>query len=80
VVGLVERFDESMELLAREFGWRSSRCVVVNRTESRPALAEIPAETIELIAAANALDMALYERAQESFADRIRSAAPVGAP
>jgi hypothetical protein len=80
VVGLVERFDESMDLMAREFGWTVTGYPVVNRTKSRPSVETIPSEAIELITAANAFDLVLYERAQELFAARVGSLSPAGAP
>jgi hypothetical protein len=70
VVGLTERFDESLLLLRRAFGWRNVRYVSTNvapdHGRSRP-----PPETVELIRERNRLDLELYAWAARRFDARI---------
>jgi hypothetical protein len=70
VVGLTERFDESLVLLTRTFGWARSAYRSRNVTKSRQ---EIPPETIELIERHNVLDAELYRHACERFERDVRS-------
>jgi len=69
--GLVERFQDSMALLSYTFGWNPlaeySNLMIGSRQLKQDQLAP---EVLEMIAHRNALDLALYEYAQELFADR----------
>jgi hypothetical protein len=67
VIGFAERFDESLALLTRAFGWRWMLYRRVNLTPNRKPRSEIEPETLELIERHNALDMELYQRARERF-------------
>lgn len=75
VVGLAERFDESLARIARHFGWRA---VPSYRREkvagNRVAVSAIPAADLEIIAARNALDAELYAFARDRFAASISPA------
>jgi len=68
VVGLVERFDESLLMMIRRFGWNAKLKYLprlLNR--SKPKREEIPAPVRELIQERNTLDLELYRRGQERF-------------
>jgi len=69
--GLVERFQDSMALLSYTFGWNPlaeySNLMIGSRQLKQD---QLEPEVLETIANRNALDLALYEYAQELFADR----------
>jgi len=67
-VGVTERFDESVVLLERTFGWRDVRYVSANvhRGAAPPTDAEL-----ELVRNANPLDLDLYAHACRLLGDRI---------
>ena len=58
VTGMTERFDESLLLMQRAFGWSNVCYVRANVARSRPAAT--PAE-LRLIERMNGLDLSLYE-------------------
>lgn len=66
-VGLTERFDESVVLLAETYGWQNLAYTPVNVWDS-PAADDLSSETTSRIAEENLLDVALYEFVQERFA------------
>ena len=72
VVGLSERFDESLLLFKREFGWRNIYYVKHNVTRERPLKEEVPPEERALIERHNELDIELYRYARERFERAIR--------
>ncbi len=72
-VGLTERFDESLVLLARQFGWRNVFYVERNVTKDRPRREEIPDEVLAQIRAQNALDWELYIFAKHMLAESVSS-------
>jgi Galactose-3-O-sulfotransferase len=67
-VGITERFDESVVLLGRTFGWRDVRYVSANvaRGGTPPTEAEL-----ELVRQANHLDQELYDHAGGLLDERI---------
>ena len=67
VVGLSERFDETLVLLARTFGWKYLLYTRTNVTAERPPIDSLPSTTRDLIAARNVLDVELYEHATRLF-------------
>ena len=66
-VGLTERFDESLEMFSRVFGWAKMVAAPRNVSEERPALDAIDPDTIAYIRQANELDADLYEHARRLF-------------
>ena len=71
VAGLMERFDDSVELMRRRLGWGAvtyRRRNVVRRT---PIVSDLDRETRKTIVAANALDMELYRWAEIRLAERL---------
>ncbi|OQX65830.1 MAG: hypothetical protein B5M55_02680 [Desulfococcus sp. 4484_242] len=72
VVGLTERFDETLLLMRESFGFSNVFYVKRNITRVRPRKNEIPDETIEMIKRVSRPDMELYRFAKELFEQRIR--------
>lgn len=73
VVGLTERFDESLILLKRTLGWQQWPFYVpANVTQKRPHRQHVDTETTNLICEANQLDLALYHFAQAQFEARLQ--------
>lgn len=67
VVGLAERFDETVLLVGERYGWKDLAYTRQNVTSDRARLNELPEDTIEAIRNANALDVELYAFAAELF-------------
>lgn len=63
VVGLVERFDESLLLMKRRYGWSDVSYRKHNVTSSRPRKEDLPANLIQEIEERNHLDNELYQYA-----------------
>lgn len=72
VLGLVERFEESLCCFGRAFGWSDvSYGGRKNVTPDRPPLDEIPAAAIETIRRVNRYDVELYELAKSLFEEQL---------
>lgn len=71
VVGLVERFDESVILMAKRFGWRMPYYVPANVTHKRPRRAPPSPDVAAWLREHNALDMELYEFGKTLFAEQV---------
>ena len=71
VVGLTERFDESLLLLRHQFGWRKLFYRRKNVSLNRLGKEALEPETLEAILAMNQYDWALYEYAQSLFEEQI---------
>lgn len=67
VVGLTERFDETLLLLKRAFSWNNVFYTRKNVTKSRPRKYDLPPDQLQAVVDANHLDVQLYEYAQELF-------------
>jgi hypothetical protein len=65
VVGIAERFDESLLAVRRELGWRRLTYVNANVSRRKIARSDVPAETIRMIEEQNWLDVELYRYAGE---------------
>lgn len=76
VAGLTERFDESMLLLRRAYGWRWPLYERKNVSRKRHPRDAIPPETLRRIAQDNRLDVALYAAARELFVERLARYGP----
>lgn len=78
VVGLSERFEESLALMKLRFGWKLNSYASFNVTRSRPKKRDLPTTTLDLIVKKNSHDIALYESAQKIFEEAVeRDAAEV---
>lgn len=71
VVGLSERFDETLILLKRAFGWRIPFYRKENVTRNRPRKSEIPKDTLRLIEKQNELDTELYQYVKKLFEEEV---------
>ncbi len=67
LVGVVERFDESVLLMARMFGWRWPLYVRRYVAPERPRRSDLPESTVRAIEERNQLDLRLYRFARELF-------------
>jgi glycosyltransferase involved in cell wall biosynthesis len=67
IVGLQDRFDESLLLMVRSLGWGYPVIRRENVNPERPRVEDLPPETVELIREHNALDIQLYEYARRRF-------------
>lgn len=67
LVGFTERFDETLVLLKRAFGWKVDTYMRRNVGKNRPATESVPPETLRLLADMNEFDIALYRYAEERF-------------
>ncbi|MBI4259639.1 MAG: sulfotransferase family 2 domain-containing protein [Actinobacteria bacterium] len=78
VVGLTERFDESLVLMARRFGWpvRRLRYFPVNVGSGRPRRESLSAEALALIEERNRHDLELYRHAAERFERQVAAEDP----
>lgn len=73
VIGLTERFDESLVLATRTLGWRRMLYRRENVTPDRKPREEISPKVIELVKAHNALDIELYRSAGKRFEREIEN-------
>jgi hypothetical protein len=76
VVGLSERFDESLLMLGRRYGWRHLYYTRENVTTRRPPRRELPRTHRLAVERYNALDAELHAFATERFADRLAALGP----
>jgi SAM-dependent methyltransferase len=73
VVGLMERFDETVHLLAQAHGWRSwLGAEVVNATANRGSRKPLDRAVLQHIQELNALDLEFYEWAVQRFERQMR--------
>ena len=67
VVGLSERFEESLALMKLRFGWQLNSYSSFNVTRARPKKGDLPQATLDLISEKNRFDVALYQHAVRLF-------------
>jgi hypothetical protein len=80
VVGVTERFDETLVLIQSALGWTTPRYVATNVTFRRPVLDALDPETLAAIEERNHFDRALYTLAQtllDEQIDRLGARIPV---
>ncbi len=63
VVGLSERFEESLALMKLKFGWTLKRYSNFNVNRTRPRKIDVPRSALDLIEEKNSFDISLYEYA-----------------
>jgi hypothetical protein len=73
VVGLTERFEETLALLKVRFGWKLDQYLSFNRTPDRPPKRKLPATTVELIQQYNRWDVELYHAGVQLFEKQLTS-------
>lgn len=67
VVGLMERYNETLILLKRTFNWKTPFYVKANVAKKRPLKEDIDKDTIKIIEKYNELDIELYKYGQQRF-------------
>jgi hypothetical protein len=72
-VGLTSRFDESLVLFGREFGWRTAAYERVNTTSSRVPREALRESSVKRIQEHNRYDQQLYAEAAERFDALLRA-------
>lgn len=73
VIGLTEKFDESLFLMKKVLGWSNIEYNKLNITKKRPLKSELSQKVISLIEEHNQLDIELYKYAQELFEKQIKT-------
>lgn len=76
VVGLSERFEESLALMKLRFGWQLKSYSSFNVTRARPKKSDIAQATLDLIAEKNQFDVDLYQHATRLFESAVRKHQP----
>lgn len=71
VVGILERFDETLILLKRIFRWRIPFYIQRNKTQKPPSYKTISPEIVEMIVKKNQLDIELYQYGEKLFEELI---------
>jgi hypothetical protein len=69
VIGLTERFEESLALMKLRFGWKLESYSSFNVTRTRPKKRDLAQSTLDLIAKRNRFDIELYQGAAKIFED-----------
>lgn len=73
VIGITERFNESVFLIKKEFNWQDIDYQRLNITKNRLLKQEISDTTIRLIERHNLLDIELYHLAQQLFYQKLNA-------
>lgn len=76
VVGVAERFHESLVLMQCRFGWLNVAYERKNAGTSRPALHEVPPDVLDLIRERQVYDLELYAHANRWLDDAIAKVGP----
>jgi hypothetical protein len=76
VIGLTERFDETLLLLRRAFGWNDLFYTRQNITRQRPRINELSADTLAAIVDVNQVDIKLYQYVKKLFDEEVREQGP----
>lgn len=71
IIGIAERFDESLILLKNKLGWKVPLYDKNNVSKNRPSTKEVSKDTLNLIEKFNEFDIQLYEYAKEIFEELI---------
>lgn len=71
VVGITERFDETLCIIEKKLGWKVDKYENQNVTKNRPSINEIPNEIIEIIVKKNQKDIELYNFANKLLDEQI---------
>lgn len=71
VVGITERYDESLYVMEKKLGWKINNYKKINVTPDRPTIEEIPKEVIEIIKTKNEKDIELYTFANKLLDEQL---------
>lgn len=72
--GLMERFEESVELISRKLGWSASGTAMENVSGNRPKLDEMDPLMLDKVEARNSLDIELYKWCSDRFRNQTKIA------
>lgn len=72
VVGVVDRFCESLWLIKKEFGWKLPFFTKTNVTNIRPTMQELGMESLDIIMKHTEFDHELYDFARKLYERRIQ--------
>lgn len=75
-VGLMERYDESLVIARRLFGWHNVYYVRKNVSRGRQSKQDVPQDVLDIIARRNQLDIELYQFVRERFDQAIEAYGP----
>lgn len=73
LVGLTERFEESIFIMKKQLGWEVNHYTNLNVTQGRPKRETISQEIRKLIEKKNEIDLELYEYGKGVFQKQIES-------
>ncbi|URM31155.1 MULTISPECIES: sulfotransferase family 2 domain-containing protein [Bacillaceae] len=73
MVGITERFNESLAIMRKKLGWNVPYNHKHNVTRTRPKMAQVPAEVRKLIEQKNEIDFQLYEYGKAFLQKEINS-------
>jgi len=76
VVGLTERFDETLLLLKRTFGWKTPFYFKHNVSPHRPRKKDISQDTLHAIKKLNEMDFELYRYAEKLLEQQLKPLPP----
>jgi hypothetical protein len=76
-VGLMERYDASLLLMQRAYGWKTPYCVSQNVRQGRSQREELSQADRDTIAEYNQLDLELYAHAQALFQQQFQRQGPL---
>ncbi len=76
VVGLVEKFDETIVLMQKILGWKTPFYVKRNVTRNRPTKEDVSKDTLKVIEKHSELDIELYRYAKGLFEELIQQQSP----
>jgi hypothetical protein len=71
VVGITERFSESLFIIEKKYGWKIDKYQTQNITKNKPTLNKISNEIIEIIENKNQKDIKLYKFANKLLSKQI---------
>ena len=71
VVGVTERFDETLLQLQSTFGWKRVLYRRINENAAKPDVSDLTTREVDALRSVNALDMQLYRYAQDRLAKDI---------
>jgi hypothetical protein len=71
VVGIMERFDETLLLMKSTFAWKSCYYEKINVTKNRPKKHDVPKDVLDVISEYNKLDIELYKRTKTMFENQV---------
>jgi hypothetical protein len=76
LVGLTEKFDESLLMLSHTLGWEKVRYVPKLTNRAKPSLTALPQHLLSKIEQLNYWDRKLYEFASKLFENNIEALGP----